>query len=89
MATKKHNPLDLLGAHVRGQYVLRDGSVAFECSFDGIVESVVADLHPDHLGEVFVGGEYHYLGDCTEFEILLPPALADRNIPSINAVRML
>lgn len=89
MATKKHNPLDLLGAHVRGQYVIRDNDTRLECSFDGIVESVVADLHPEHHGEVFVGGEYHHLGDCTEFEVLLPPALADRNIPSISAVRIL
>lgn len=89
MATQKHNPLDLLGAHVRGHYVISDSDTRLECSFDGIVESVVVDLHPDHHGEVFVGGEYHCLAECSEFEVLLPPALADRNIPSINAVRII
>lgn len=89
MATQKHNPLDLLGAHVRGHYVISDTGPRLECSFDGIVESVVVHLHPDHCGEVFVAGEYHCLAECSEFEVLLPPALADRNIASINAVRIL
>lgn len=89
MATKKHNPLDLLGAHVRGQYELTDNDYRLQCSFDGIVESVVVDLHPDDRGQVFVAGEYHDLSQCRDFEVLLPPALADRNVPSISAVRIL
>lgn len=87
MATQKHTQLDLLGAHVRGQYVIRDQSSAFEFSFDGIVESVVIDLHPEHAGAVMVAGEFHAINDCTRFQIVAPAALADRKTPSITAVR--
>ena len=87
MATQKHNPQDLLGAHVRGQYVLRDEVSALECSFDGIVESVVLNLDPSHGADVFVAGEFHSLDECRDFEIVLPPAMADHTIASISAIR--
>ena len=88
MATLKHTPLQLLGAHVRGSYVTRCDSVSLACSFDGIVESVVVDLDPKHRGEVFVAGDYHSIADCDLFEVVKPAAQADRGIASISSVRM-
>lgn len=88
MATAKHNPLDLLGAHVRGQYFVTDGAYRLECSFDGIVESLVLNIHPDDRGAVLVAGEYHDISECSVFEVLLPSAMADRTIASVCSVRM-
>lgn len=87
MATLKINPVDLLGAHVRGSYVIRDESTCLACSFDGIVESVVVDLDPEHQGEVFVAGDYHSIADCNLFEIVAIPAQADRTTRPISSVR--
>ena len=88
MATIKHNPADLLGAHVRGSYVyLETDDLRLTCSFDGIVESVVLNLDPSHGADVFVAGEYHSLDECRDFEIVLPPAMADHSIASTSAIR--
>ena len=89
MANKKHNALALLGSHVRGSYVISGDDYRLACSFDGIVESVVIDLHPEHLGEIFVAGDYHDLGECEEFQIIAPPTTADRNTRPISATRVI
>lgn len=89
MANPKHNPLALLGAHVRGSYVIHGDDYRLACSFDGIVESVVIDLDPQHLGEIFVAGDYHDLGECEEFQIVAPPAIADRATRPISATRVI
>lgn len=89
MANPKHNPLALLGAHVRGSYVIHGDDCRLVFSFDGIVESVVIDLDPQHLGDIFVAGGYHHLGDCDEFQIVAPPAIADRATRPISATRVI
>ena len=89
MANPKHNPLALLGAHVRGSYIIHGDDCRLACSFDGIVESVVIDLHPELLGEIFVAGDYHDLGECEGFQIVAPPATADRSTRPISATRVI
>lgn len=72
MATTNNNALELLGAHVRGQYVIDNDDFQLRMSFDGIVESVVVNLDPSLPPEFFIAGDFHDLNKCTSFEVIKP-----------------
>lgn len=85
MASINHNPLSLLGAYVRGEYVISQDDFRLTFSFDGIVELVVVNLDPSQPPEFFVAGDFHTVEKCTTFEVV-KPAPASRVSP-ISAVR--
>lgn len=86
MASINHNPLGLLGAYVRGEYVIAQDDFRLTFSFDGIVESVVVNLDPSQPPEFFVAGDFHTIEKCTTFEVVKPAPAA--KVSSISGVRI-
>lgn len=85
MASINHNPLSLLGAYVRGEYVISQDDFRLTFSFDGIVESVVVNLDPSQPPEFFVAGDFHTVEKCTTFEVVKPAPSG--KVSSISGVR--